>query len=239
MNIENRLNEIWENEYLNYLPKEIKERKFCYASNNIQKDILITGINPSFRRGDSHGILKYDFSSLMQDTRYDRYWTPIKKILKNEHLDLINKAAYLDIFYFREKEQAFLRNSILKQEHGLRFIVEQLNVTQHIIEQIIKPKLIIVKNRESSFYWGRYAAQKGIIWMGYDFEFVRNEFAGELYKIKGLLDSPYRIAPEIKQTNLTNSYVLFTAHITRYTEKGTTPTPELINEILLESETKL
>jgi hypothetical protein len=233
MNIEKSINDIWEKEYITNLPDEVKERKFCYACNNEQKDILITGINPSFRSGESHGILKYDFSSIMQDTRYDIYWTPIKKILKNEHIDLINKAAYLDIFYFREREQKFL-SYLLKKEQGIRFIVDQLNVTQHIIEQIIKPKLIIVKNRESSFYWGRYATQKGIIWMGYEFEVVKNTIAGELYKIKGLLDSPHRIAPEIKQTNLINSYVLFTAHITRYTKKGTTPTPELINEILLE-----
>src|SRR5690606_40958830 len=91
--------------------------------------------------------------------------------------------------------------NILANNAGLTFIAEQLNLTQHIIEDIIKPKIIIVKNKESAAYWGKYA-EKGIIWMGYELEFLEITQFGELYKIVGLLDSTKRIAPKTKQTNI-------------------------------------
>ena len=114
---------------------------------------------------------------------------------------------------------------------GLTFIAEQLNLTQHIIEDIIKPKIIIVKNKESAAYWGKYA-EKGIIWMGYELEFLEITQFGELYKIVGLLDSTKRIAPKTKQTNIENSLILFTVHINQYTKKEKRPTPKFINDLL-------
>ena len=53
--------------------------------------------------------------------------------------------------------------------------------------------------------------------MGYKFEFIQNMNCGELFRITGLLDSNERIAPEIKETNLKGSFVLFTKHINQYT----------------------
>ena len=41
MNIEKGLAEIWNSEYIDTLPKFIKERGFCYSINEKQKDILI------------------------------------------------------------------------------------------------------------------------------------------------------------------------------------------------------
>src|SRR5690606_30886704 len=100
-----------------------------------------------------------------------------------------------------------------------------------LIEDIIKPKIIIVKNKESAAYWGKYA-EKGIIWMGYELEFLEITQFGELYKIVGLLDSTKRIAPKTKQTNIENSLILFTVHINQYTKKEKRPTPKFINDLL-------
>lgn len=231
MEIQKKLLEIWNKNYVNELPEIIKERGFNYSINNEQKDILITGINPSFRKGDENGNVCFDFKIIAKESKYDTYWTSLKKLVINDEINLINKTAYLDIFYFREKDQKFLTKNILTNTSGLTFVAEQLNLTQHIIEDIIKPKVIIVKNKESAAYWGKYA-EKGIFWMGYELEFLENTAFGELYKIKGLLNTTHRIAPEIKNTNIENSLILFTVHINQYTKKEKRPTPSFINELL-------
>lgn len=232
MEIQKRLLEIWNRNYINELPKVIKERGFNYSINQEQKDILITGINPSFRKGDQNGNMCFDFKIIAKDTKYDTYWTSLKKLVVNEDIDLIDNTACLDIFYFRERDQKFLTKNILSNSAGLSFVAEQLNLTQHIIEDVIKPKVIIVKNKESAAYWGKYA-DKGIIWMGYELEFLEDTFFGELYKIKGLINSTQRISPEIKQTNIENSLILFTVHINQYTKREKRPTPSFINQLLL------
>ncbi len=229
MNTEKRLQEIWSQDYIDSLPESIKQRRFIYSENDSQKDILITGINASFRNDDKPDHNKFVLRDIFEE-KYDNYWGPIKKILHNEHINLQDKAAYLDIFYFREKDQRFLKE-LLTYPQGIRFIVEQLNLTQHLIEDVIKPKVIIVKNRESAAYWGRFANEE-MIWMGYQLEFVRDEKCGQVYKITGLINSSERIAPEIKQTNLQNTLVLFTEHITQYTTKEKRPTAWLIKTLL-------
>lgn len=107
--------------------------------------------------------------------------------------------------------------------------MDQLNLTQHIVEDIIQPKLIIVKNKESAAYWGRDHSIG--VWMGYKFDFVESFNCGELFKISGLINSKERIAPEIINTNLNNTLVLFTGHINQYTRRDKKPTPSLIKSL--------
>lgn len=231
MDIIKKLNEIWSKDYLNELSQVIVERGYNYSINYEPKDILITGINPSFRKGDLNGNTCFDFKLISRETKYDTYWTSLKKIVADEHINLVESTGYLDLFYFRELDQKFLTKMILSNPAGLSFIAEQLNLTQHIIEDIIKPKIIIVKNKESSGYWGKLA-DKGILWMGYELEFVENTTFGELFRIKGLIDSLERISPEISKTNLENSLILFTVHINQYTKKEKRPTPIFVSELL-------
>lgn len=233
MNIQENLNKLWSNDYINELPDFIKKRGFVYSENNTQRDILITGINPSFRKDAESGNFGFDFQLTLKEEKYDNYWSPLKKMVFDplNTIDLRKKSAYLDIFYFREKEQIRLKKEILKNTRGIHFLVEQLQITQQTIENNIKPKLIIVKNKESAAYWGKLS-EKGIIWMGYKFEFVQSYSCGNLYKISGLIDSNERILSEITETNIKGSLVLFTEHISQYTKKEKRPTAVFINELL-------
>lgn len=231
MDINIKLTEIWNKFQNSELPETIIKRGFNHSINNGTKDILITGINPSFRKDENEGNCCFDFNDILNDSRYDIYWTPLKKMLKDETINLLGQTSYLDILYFREKEQKILTKSILSSVVGLSFIAEQLNVTQNTIENVIQPKLIIVKNKESGAYWGKFS-EKGIIWMGYELEFLETTISGELYKIKGLINSHERIAPEITKTNLENSLILFSVHINQYTKKDRIPTPKFIEELL-------
>lgn len=234
MNIEDVLKKIWAQNYIFELPDFIHKRGYCYSKNNSQKDILITGINPSFREGsENFGSFGFDIQDEFKNNKHDNYWGPLKKMVYDEsqEIDLRPKTSYLDIFYFREKKQKVLKNELLPNKRGLKFLAEQLNLTQHIIEDVIKPKLVIVKNKESSGYWGKLA-DKSIFWMGYDLEFIESSIIGELFKIKGLINSSERIAPEIRTTNLNNSLILFTSHITQYTKREKRPTGKQIKELL-------
>ena len=127
--------------------------------------------------------------------------------------------------------QTFLKNKLLRKPEGIRF-VDQLNLTMHTIEEVIQPKIIVVKNTESSAYFGKDAETREWIWMGYALEQTCNTFCGENHKITGLIDSPKRIAPKITQTSLVGTLVLFTSHITQYTKRGTIPTAELLDHLL-------
>lgn len=227
-----QLEQIWSKNYLDSLPEIIRERGFNYSVNVEPKDILITGINPSFRIGAENGNCNFDFKFIAKNEKHDVYWSSLKKIVHDKELniDFRSRTAYLDIFYFRETDQNFLRNQILKNPEGLKFAVDQIKLTQEVIETIIKPKLIIVKNKESAAYWGKYA-DKGIFWMGYKLQLLQNIESGELYKIIGLIDSEERVLPEIKKSNLENSLIFFTQHF-QYAPKTKRPNATLVKDFL-------
>ena len=101
----------------------------------------------------------------------------------------------------------------------------------HIIEDIVRPKLIIVKNKEAAAYYGKLYQEKGWVWMGYQFQHIIDTPSGELCRIEGLIDSNQRIAPEFKQTNIHGSYVLFTKHL-QFMKIEERPTPQFLSDIL-------
>lgn len=231
MEIFKHLCEIWSKDYISTLPSQIKERGFDYSENTQPKDILITGINPSFAPQETANK-SFNFQDIIFcRVPSSHYWLPIKKMLFDENNDFRLKAAYLDIFYFREQNQKFLREEIIPNTAGIPFLVDQLNLTQHIIEDVIKPKVVIVANKESSAYWGKLA-DEGIIWMGYDLHLVKHMQTGDLYKVTGLLNSSKRIAPEIKETNIKDSLILFSRHINQYTPSEQRPTARTVKALL-------
>ena len=115
------------------LPSSIKERGYMYA-HKIKKDILITGFNPSFREDDIPGAFHGPIDTLWMNEKWDNYFGPIKKMLNDGIIDLRESADYLDIFYYREQNQSLLRKKILNSQDGIRVVIDQLNLTMHIIE---------------------------------------------------------------------------------------------------------
>lgn len=229
MNIKQQLNEIWSQDYMKSLPSEILHRGYWFSENVEKKTFLITGFNPSFRPEEPIKNTPLDFF----DNSHDNYFSPIKKMLfdKEANIDIRGEAAYADLFYFREQDQNFLQKQILPAANGIRFVAEQLALTQHIIENIIQPKVIVVKNKESWAYWGKLYEQFGWVWMGYKFEFIQNMECGELFRITGLIDSNERISQDITETNLKGTFVLFSQHINQYTAKEKRPTAKQLFSI--------
>lgn len=161
MNIKQRLDEIWSQDYITSLPFQVK-RGYCFAENSEKKPFLITGFNPSFRDGQDH-LGNTSFKVDFYDNTHDNYFSPVKKMMYEDeyNIDIRGEAAYADLFYFREQNQEFMQKQILPNPNGIRFTVDQLNLTQHIIEEVIQPRLIIVKNKESWAYFGKLFEEKG------------------------------------------------------------------------------
>jgi len=244
------IEEIWNSDYMDALANGlpwIRNRGYVFA-HPIKADLLITGMNPSFRKGEEdknnpkdHGDARINFLPKTWKERNNKYWDtyfgPMRKMLVDDEngIDLMNRFDYLDIFHFKERNQKVLSQQIVNKSEGKEFAKKELYLTQHIIEDMIKPKLILVKNKESWAYWGKMK-DKNLIWMGYDFEKIRDYQCGELFKIVGLLDSKDRIAQDITNENtcLKGTYVLFSEHITQYTSRNERPSAVLLNELLEE-----
>lgn len=245
----NAIEQIWNNKYMDELSKDmpwLKTLGYAIAEPH-QADLLIVGINPSFNEKDkeknnpkTYGDARIHFypeNWINKDGKrcWNAYFGPLRKMLVDEQngINLINRFDYLDIFHYKHKEQAVLKQKILKKAEGVSFIIDELKLTQHIIENFIKPKLIIVNNKETWAYWGKLK-DKGYVWMGYEFEKIRDYSYGELCRITGLQDSNDRIAPEItnENTSLKGTYVLFSRHINQFTRREERPTAVILNDIL-------
>lgn len=203
--IERKLTIIWDkfsNKFENEDLNKVLDRKFVYTLPE-KSDILITGINPSFREGSSEVPISYKLS----DAKHS-YFTTLRKIapVHNGH------TSYLDLFHFKNTEQAILSKFYLEKDLGLSFLAEQLNLTQHIIEWIA-PKVILVMNKGSWGFWGK---ESNCTWMGYEMEMLNESLNfGQLCQISGLRLNNDRVAPEIGQTSLKGTKVYFSRHLNR------------------------
>ncbi len=192
------------------------------------KEILVTGINPSFRKGEENlKSFSYDYES--NSLGKDFYYSSIAKMLG----ELNDKATYLDLFCCRETSQSRFIKTFLNNELGVSFLAEHLAFTQELIENIILPKLIIVKNKGSWFFWGKDAKQNPNwtnVWMGYDLELIEKVPSGEICRVKGLIEDNQRVNNSIIQTNLIDTIILFTNHF-QYCKKENKPDDGLIERL--------
>jgi hypothetical protein len=210
---ETELNRIWK-KHMNDLPDWVEKRGYCYAVNTEQKDLLITGINPSCRKNEEKALDKpdYNFKEIVDDDNLkDIYWRKMQKMVYEPSLgiDLRARAAYLDIFYFRTTEQKDIKDELIRFEETndwRNFAIAQLTLTRDTIENVIKPKLIVVANKESYAYWGRLDKY---VWLGYTFDEIKETDYGKLCKITGFNPSPERIASGLTDTQLKGALVLF------------------------------
>ena len=98
MSTYDKLATIWSKDYISSLPEQIKDRGFCFSLNNENREILITGFNPSFREGDSVGNVSYSFDDIMNSEKYDnstknKTFKTISSILINTSINPIEGQA--------------------------------------------------------------------------------------------------------------------------------------------------
>ena len=185
-----------------------------------QRDILIIGFNPS--EGSITGSFLYPLPSENKG-----YWKDVNSMLVSPGLNLSSNAAYIDLFAFKESDQNTGIKNIIQNPLLFSYVVDQVSLTQELIENIIRPKIIIVKNKAA---WAFLGKEVQFTWMGYDFEHIVDTPHGELCRIVGFRKEKDRINSSIKKSAIDGAYVLFTTH----TAVDSYPTPEFLQQLLHE-----
>ncbi len=132
-----------------------------YTFPEIEKaDLLFIGLNPAGKT-EKGGSFSYNLDQAVIDLPnfYGRYNQLAKQVGAS--------WTFTDMFYFKETDSKIL-DTFLKQSLGVRFLVEQLKITQHIIEEI-NPKIIVVFNAKARMFFGieQNRIKNEGIWMGY------------------------------------------------------------------------
>lgn len=219
--LEEKLKKIWNdfssdgvNGIDNLELKLVLKRGFCYADPEQTGKTMVIGFNPSFKEGNE-GKIHYTFINAVHP-----YFSIIRNTLNGNTMNQkVDDAVYLDLFYFRYTIQAEIQKMLDNAgEKAIAFMIEQLKLTQEIIEDI-KPKLMIVFNTGA---WAYLGFSEKFVWMGYTYEEVKDiELKrlkikeGKLMRITGLKDPSLRINPSIQSTNLVGTLVYFSRHLSR------------------------
>ena len=190
-------------EYKDAIKGKSCDYNFCIISNPNAKHngIMLVGMNPS---GDA-GEELFDYSRCTGG-----FWNP-----KHEMMGKYDKyVAYVDLLPIRKTEQVTVGQ--IDNDYRARL----LEVTQRHIEEM-SPRLIIVVNKASMYYWG---CNDDATWMGYQLGEPIKQIKGRwnLYRIQGLkTEKKDRINQEyflerFNKTNLEGSYLLQYRQVTAW-----------------------
>lgn len=154
---------------------KLLDRGFVFEFNEGQKDIdiLFIGINPSYTKSDP----RKEFYN-KKNVQTLSYFKPFNNIIEELEKKRTNSKSltwsHLDMLVFRETQQSFIENKLLKTEEGNQFIFKQLIVSKQILEYL-NPKIMVVSNTAARHFLGRDKFEKKGkefgVWMGYDFQF--------------------------------------------------------------------
>ncbi len=211
-NIKERLTKIFKDAKLaikSPILLEIVNRSFVYSEVNMDAKALICGINPSYRKNETN-LDSYSYN--FDDLEGDKYYKKFHKLIKPYKEEI--KFTYIDLFYQRHTEQKKINNFTANE--ALKFICEQLVVTQSLIEQL-QPKFILVFNKQAANFLGKNNKQNlSNVWLGYKFEEIKKD---KIYKICGFEDSEQRINRELSATNLEGTLIYFSRFLGRISNK--------------------
>ena len=214
--MQRKYNALWEI-YQNTHP--ILRRGYRISLNEIHKDILILGFN---NQNIANSVSETYQFPLVEDYVGDRLF----KMLKSDTNNLVGKAAYMDLFGFKEEYHAVAMKEIICNPLVFEYVAKQIALSQDIIEDIILPKLIITLDKDIWAFMGKI---KGFTWMGYTYKTISNINGFELCEITGFSKTKDRISQDTRPaTNLIGAKVLFADGM----KPDNYPTPEDIIELI-------
>ena len=121
----------------------ILDRGICYSKIEKTHRILVTGMNPSFRQGDparENSVCEYEYQGIVEGGE-DRYFLAFDKLFPGAYKQ---EVAYMDLLNFRETDQNTVWK-FCKDPKGLELVAGNLRLSQLFIEQVVRPRLIMVK----------------------------------------------------------------------------------------------
>lgn len=206
----------YENKFESKDLNEIVSRKFVYSKLDLYAEILICGINPSYRKNEKN-CKGYSFN--FSDLTSDRYFKTFHLLF--EPYKSLYRIDYFDLFYQRHTSQSDIFK-FYSEKKGIEFLCKQLEITNKTIETI-KPKAIFVFNKHAANYFGKnYSYNKKTkmlqnVWLGYKFKDID---INNTFKIDGLIDTSERLNFfDLKNTNLNGTIVYFSRFLNRFTPK--------------------
>lgn len=216
MRINRELNEIWKKHTKkSKLPRMVQQRKYCFSENEKRKEILFLGINPSFVDRFPNKSIQYSiekiFKNLEKSTQTEDYFQKIFNFSKkyNRKSFKKNDIAYADMFYYRTKAQKRSLNNLMNHIDGIIFLEDQVKVTQQLIENVIKPDVIIATSWEVMLFFGLFGDAHFSNWMNYDLEKIDNISTGHrIYEIKGINNTSNQSNLFLKETNLKGTRII-------------------------------
>lgn len=191
---------LW-NKYSHLSPLMKNGYRICQT--NEQKDILIVGLYCN----TDHIINGRTIYPLSQHERI----SSLDYNLNGAGDNLQNHAAYMDLFPIQSTSASYeILKEIIQNPKMFDYVVEQISLNQTIIEDVVRPKLIIIQDEHS---WAFFGKLPEFVWMGYEFQLIEKTAYGDLCRIIGFR-SDDRIQPDRKKTNLIGTKVLFHQGIT-------------------------
>ena len=137
-------------------------------------DILFIGINPSYAKGSISETHFYSKNDVDTKSYFKPFNNIIKELEENKNYNKKVTWSHLDMLVFRETQQSYIDNELLKTEKGVDFVYKQLIVSKKILEYL-NPKIIVVSNTSARMLLGRdkfvKSGKEYGFWMNYDFDF--------------------------------------------------------------------
>lgn len=213
MELQRQIAKVWETYQDNeYLPSFIIDRKFGFYVDIEQKDILVLGLAPFFHSKSVLKPTKYNmFYHIGDESRMNSYQREINKLLFDRVLgiDLLTDTTYFDLFFFRDQFQDSSIDQLLDILDGRMFLIDQLEISQRILEEVVKPKVIVLNSYDVALFMGFYGQDADSSWLGYKFQEIESTSSGHfVYKITGIVEDPVCGKEYIGNTNLMGTYVI-------------------------------
>ena len=187
----------------------ILKRGYKVAVNDEQKDIFILGFNPRLIGNGNSSTFRFP------DVEHP-YPYLVKHMLVSDQNDLMGRSTYLDMFGFKEPNHEVAMQNIICNPKVFGYVAAQVALTQDVIEDVIRPKLIVILDQD---IWAFFGKVKGLTWMGYSFKAVSNVNGYELCEITGFSKAKDRISQDSRlASTLVGTKVLFTdgKHVSKF-----------------------
>lgn len=181
---------LW-NKYRNSLPLLNEGYRICQISG--QKDILIIALHSIMHSRNSG-------SAIVSLQQHDSFLSSQDMLV-----NLLDRATHLDLFPIQGLTCTQVVRDVVCNPKMFDYVVEQISLNQTIIEDVVRPRLIIVCDSDSQAFLGKLPE---FVWMGYSFKHLEKKHNGDLYQIIGFR-SEERIQPNRARTNLIGTKVFF------------------------------
>lgn len=218
----------------------LAKRNYVFAQPLQDKQVLFVGINPSFPKGACCKPYHYHPHPSKVCGKAHPHYRRFQKLA--DKVGISEDWAYADLFFLRETSQWQIERW-MHMDHDrqfLSFLCDQLRLTMRLMEEVLKPRLIVVCNKMSHLFWGLHIKPTVVkkhpddpdysgVWMGYQLEKHADPDLG-IHIVTGL--HPHSIRERKRETSLIGTPIYFTSSLNYRTASSTDQLAAIIQRVL-------